>query len=92
MRMAGDKRQEPVCASAWDGVMLVSGTLAQLCINAYAKKTDSIAPGVWSTPHFGLIGGESVAQPWKRSAGSWAALPQPQVRQDKSLHLGRLLL
>lgn len=67
-------------------------TLEQLCINAFAEKTDSMGPGAWNTPHLGSLGGESVAQPWESSAGSWAALPQPQNRADKSLHLGRLLL
>lgn len=90
-RMAGGKGQELACAAAWDGVMVVSATLALLCINAYAEKTDSMGPGIWYV-HLGLLGGESMAQPWEGSAGSWAALPQPQIREDKSLHLGRLLL
>lgn len=55
-RMAGGKGQELACAAAWDGVMVVSATLALLCINAYAEKTDSMGPGVWSTLHLGLLG------------------------------------
>lgn len=48
--------------------------------------------GVWDTPHLGLLGGESVAQPRDGSAGSWAALAWPQIRVGKSLYLGRLFL
>lgn len=65
---------------SWCVPLLLSATLAHFCINAYAEKADSTGPGVWSNPHLGLLRGESVAQPWRGSAGSWTS-PSPAPDQ-----------
>lgn len=62
-----------MCASAWDGVMPVGATLAQLCINAYAEKIDSMGPGA-GTPHIWVGLGVRV---WHRHGRAQLVPGQP---------------